>query len=306
MIQGNPESNSTLPDPIPVPDAIGKPASRRAFLRRSLFALGGLGAMGAYPFAEPFWLRTRRITVPIPNLPDSFVGFRIAFLSDFHHGPLTGLGFIQSAVERAMSLSPDLIALTGDYVDTSPEFIAPCFEVLSGLKAPAGVFATLGNHDHWESEPATQDAIAKSGFTNLRNKGTWLEKGGDRLRMAGVGDLWEDQQDYAQALSDTRDDETSIVLSHNPDVAEHIEDPRVGLVLSGHTHGGQVCIPGYGAPRVPSYFGEKYRYGLVQSPKTQVYVTSGVGVVDHHIRFGCRPEIALITLAKEEPGGPPS
>lgn len=282
-----------------VPEQADEPLvlPRRAFLRRSLFALGGLGAMGAYPFAEACWLKLTTLTVTLPNLPKPFVGLRVAVLSDIHHGPLTSKKFIRKVVDATQALGADVIVLVGDFVHADRIYIEPCFDVLAPLKAPMGVHAVLGNHDHWEGEGVTRDAIAHAGFSDLTNTGHWIEKDGARLRIGGVGDLWEDEQDLAKALADVRDDETSLILSHNPDFAEIVDDPRVGLVLSGHTHGGQVYIPGYGAPLVPSAHDQKYRYGLVQAPMTQVFVSSGIGTIYPPVRLACRPEIVLITLA---------
>ena len=117
-----------------------------------------------------------------------------------------------------------------------------------------------------------------------------------RLRICGVGDLWTDRQDLKTALGDATPGDAVLLLSHNPDFVETIRDRRVGLVLSGHTHGGQIVLPGYGAPVVPSRYGQKYLYGLVQGPCCQVFVTRGVGTVTPPVRFLCRPEIVLITL----------
>lgn len=134
-------------------------------------------------------------------------------------------------------------------------------------------------------------------IVEMTNSGVWLERRGARLRLSGVGDFWEDVQDLDQALGDTEPSETAILLSHNPDFVENLTDRRVGLVLSGHTHGGQVVLPIVGAPRVPSSYGQKYLHGLVKTPHTQVFVTRGLGTVTLPVRFCCRPEVMLITLA---------
>ena len=130
----------------------------------------------------------------------------------------------------------------------------------------------------------------------MNNTGIWLERGRERLRIYGIGDLWTDRQDLASALGDATDRDAVILLSHNPDFAEEIKDPRVGLVLSGHTHGGQIVLPAIGAPIVPSRYGQKYLYGLVKGPSCQVFVTRGVGTSTPPVRFLCRPEVVLITL----------
>jgi predicted MPP superfamily phosphohydrolase len=199
-------------------------------------------------------------------------------------------------VELANSLKPDLIVLTGDFVSRSSRYIEPGIQALSKLEARIGQFAVLGNHDHWEDATASRQALREAGITLTDNRGTWLERGQSRLRICGVGDLWTDQQDPGAALGDATEKDAVIILSHNPDFAELLQDRRVSLMLSGHTHGGQVVIPGFGAPIVPSKYGQKYLYGLVQGPNCQVFVTRGVGTVSPPVRFLCRPEIVQITL----------
>src|SRR5206468_12954894 len=119
---------------------------------------------------------------------------------------------------------------------------------------------------------------------------------GSRLRLAGVDDYWYGKPDVLPALGNASAADPCLLMSHNPDMAENLRDSRVGLVLSGHTHGGQVDVPGFGAPIVPSRYGQKYLYDLVQGPCCQVFVTRGVGTVAPPVRFLCRPEVVLITL----------
>jgi uncharacterized protein len=270
---------------------------RREFLKRlGIIALGSTAAAGAYPFLEAKWCRIARRIVTLPNLPPAFRGTTLALVSDVHHGPFVPLAYIQHVVEMVNTLDPDLVLLTGDYVSKHPRFIAPGIEALGKLKGNLGRFAVLGNHDNWESKPQSCHALAAAGITQVDNKGVWLERGKARLRICGVGDLWTDHQDLNSALGDASKRDAVILLSHNPDFAETLRDHRVGLILSGHTHGGQVIIPGYGAPIVPSKYGQKYVHGLVQGPVCQVYVTRGVGTVTPPVRLFCRPEVVLITL----------
>ncbi len=202
----------------------------------------------------------------------------------------------------ANSLSPDITLLAGDYVHRHHSYIEPGIEELGKLKAKLGRFAVRGNHDNhsYYDDHAYQSnssaALADAGLPDLYNTGIWLERGGARLRVCGVGDLWTDHQDLDSALGDSTDRDAVILLSHNPDFAETVRDRRVGLILSGHTHGGQVVVPGMGAPIVPSRYGQKYLYGLVQAPTCQVFITRGVGTVTPPARFLCRPEVVLITL----------
>jgi len=253
-------------------------------------------ALALYPFAEAKWLKTTRREITVPALPPEFDGLRVAVLSDIHHGPYLGLDFVRRAVDRANALHPDVIVLLGDYVHRSPQYIEPCIAELARLRARAGVYAVLGNHDHWESAPRTRDALAQAGIVELTNTGIWLTRGPARLRLCGVDDLWEGTQSLPAALDDCTEKDAAILLSHNPDYVEEIRDRRVRLVLSGHTHGGQVNIPLRGPPVLPSRYGQKYAEGLVTTPYTQVFVTRGIGTITPPVRFNCRPEIALLTL----------
>jgi predicted MPP superfamily phosphohydrolase len=251
---------------------------------------------GAYPLLEAKWCRLTRVSVGLPNLPAPFEGTTIAFLSDVHHGPFVPRAYVRSIVEMTNRLKPDIVAIGGDYCHHGARFIAPVLEDLGGLRARMGRVAVLGNHDHNDGLRESLDGLAGAGIPLLRNSGTWLEKGGSRLRIGGVGDLWTDRQDVRSAIGDATGRDAVIVLSHNPDVAETLRDDRVGLMLSGHTHGGQVVVPLFGAPCVPSAFGQKYLRGLVEGPRCQVFVSRGVGTVTPPVRLFCRPEVALITL----------
>jgi len=271
--------------------------NRRRFLKRAgLAALGATAAGGTYPFLEAKWCRVVPRTIVLPNLPKPFDGATVALLSDVHHGPFVPPAYIRHVVAMANALRPDVVALAGDFVHKHPDYIEPGVAALAALKAKFGRFAVLGNHDNWESRPRSLAALDGSGIERIDNRGVWLERGGARLRICGVGDLWTDRQDLSAALDDATPDDAVILLSHNPDYAEHLLDDRVGLMLSGHTHGGQIVVPGYGAPVVPSSYGQKYLYGLVQGPRCQVFTTRGVGTVTPPVRFFCRPEVVLITL----------
>jgi hypothetical protein len=169
-------------------------------------------------------------------------------------------------------------------------------QALSLLKSPWGIYGVLGNHDHWEGAEETREAMKANKIVEMTNSGVWIERNGARLRLSGVGDFMEDVQDLDNALADTQQTEAAILLSHNPDFVDSITDRRVGLVLSGHTHGGQIVLPVVGAPRVPSRYGQKYLRGLIKTPYTQVFVTRGLGTITPPLRFCCRPEITFITI----------
>jgi hypothetical protein len=245
---------------------------------------------------EASWVKIDRQTLPLARLPKSFAGTTIAFLTDLHHGPFTTLDYVESVVRTTLSLRPDLILLGGDYSLTDAMYIRPCFEVLAALKAPMGVFGVLGNHDYWHGLTETTEGMCAAKITELTNRGVWLSKGSDRFRLAGVDDLWSGRIKLEDAVGDAKREDACLLMSHNPDLCERLRDERVGLVLSGHTHGGQVVFPG-GAPFVPSHYGQKYLRGLVQAPQTLVYVSRGLGTSGVPVRIASRPEINLITLA---------
>ncbi len=271
--------------------------SRRGFIDIAARAALGLAvASGGYTVLEAKWLRVTAETIPVPRLPAAFDGLRVVVLGDIHHGPFVPRPYVRAALALARDAGADLIALVGDYVHRSASFIEPVFEDLARLRAPLGVFAVRGNHDNWESGGQTSAAMRAAGIHEISNEGTWLERGRARLRIGGLADLWSGSPNVAAAVGDTGPGETAIVLSHNPDVAETCRDGRVGLFLSGHTHGGQVVVPGYGAPMLPSKYGQKYAHGLCRGPVNQVFVTRGVGTVTPPVRFLCRPEVAVLTL----------
>ena len=275
--------------------------TRRDFIRLALRAACGSALVGgAYAVFEAKACRVVRHTVALPRLRDEFAAMSVAFLSDIHHSAVVPRSYIREVVEMTNALAPDLILLGGDYITHGREWAEPCAAELGRLRAPAGVFAVLGNHDHYGRASGTvRRALRKHGIVELTNSGVWLRRRSARLRICGVGDLWCARQDLNAALGDTGPDDAALLLSHNPDYVERIRDPRVGLVLSAHTHGCQCVFPVVGAPCVPSRYGQKYLSGLCQGPVAKVFVTRGVGTLTPAVRFRCPPEVALISLAQE-------
>lgn len=273
--------------------------NRRNFLKAAAAAaVPGSAAAASYGLYEAGWVEVVRPVLSLPMLPQVFDGLTIAFLTDIHYGPFTSLEYVASVVRTALALRPDLVLLGGDYSLKDGKYIRPCFEVLSGLRAPLGVFGVLGNHDYWHGLDETKAGFHAAGITELTNDGVWLTRGRgrDRFRLAGVDDYWMGKPHVERALGDATCADACLLLSHNPDVAEKMRDPRVGLVLSGHTHGGQVVFPSAGAPFVPSNYGSKYLHGVCRAPHTTVYVSRGLGCSGIPVRVGSRPELTLVTL----------
>lgn len=272
--------------------------NRRNFLRCSA-GLGVTAALGGacYSFFEAGWVHVDRRTITVPRLPQAYQGKTIAFLTDIHHGPYVDLQYVAAIVRTTNIMNPDMIVLGGDYSLRDRRYIAPCLDVLSSLRAPMGVYGVLGNHDYWHGLRETREGLREAGITELTNEGHWFQHRGEKLLLAGVDDLWQGEPDLGAALGEANRKDCCILVSHNPDLAESIIDSTVGLVLSGHTHGGQVAFPGFGAPWAPSKYGNKYLHGLVEAPRTQVFISRGLGVAAIPARMNSRPEINLITLA---------
>jgi hypothetical protein len=277
--------------------------SRRTFLRGAVrtsaaLAIGAVGATG-YGVWEASHIRIDRQTITVPNLPARFDGTTVAVVADLHHGPYVGIRFIREAVRRTNSLKPDLITLVGDYGHRGTMArieLPPCLEALSELQAPLGVFAVPGNHDMQDHGQIYQELIADTPLTDLTNRSQRISKGGEHLWLAGVDDLWWGRPNLKTAIRDVPEGKPVLLLCHNSDFAEQSLDPRVGLMLSGHTHGGQVYLPVIGSPWIPSRCGLKYRRGLVQGPASQVFVSRGLGETGVPLRFNSPPEINLLTL----------
>ena len=273
--------------------------TRRTFLKGGLLLGSALTVDGFV--LEPREFRTERVEVRVPGLSAGFDGFTVCQITDVHHSPFVRLGYIERVVAKANSLKPDLTVLTGDYIDYERDYVVPSIKALGGLKAARGVLAILGNHDHYTGKAYTVEALRSRGIPLLENGHTLIEAGSGALCVAGVKDYLEDFPDVALALKGVGKDVPRILLSHHPDYAEQLpEDERVDLVLSGHTHGGQVRGPFSYAPVVPSAYGQKYSGGLVRlkNRSTQVYVSRGVGVVGIPVRINCPPELTLIRLVR--------
>jgi predicted MPP superfamily phosphohydrolase len=246
---------------------------------------------------------TNTYRVPVPRLPPAFSGFRIVHLTDLHLGPLVSLNFINGVIERANRIRRDATVCTGDYVHERDgrKTVDAVWPVLSKLSAPSGVFSVLGNHDHWADSNYSKERLAKSG-QDLRHKTVAIERDGRRLWLAGAGDLWEDHVGLDDLLGEVPESDCRIVLAHNPDTADTDFTSRVDLVISGHTHGGQVNIPFVGTPMLPVR-NKNYSSGFVKSLRDiGVFISKGVGWTIYPVRFNCAPEIAVLELvpAQEE------
>lgn len=254
---------------------------------------------------EPIRITVRHYSVPIENLPAGMNGFRIVHVSDTHYGPVVSRSHVQGAIDLANSLEADLIVLTGDYVHRTPRSVEPGIGLLKGLRSRLGVVGVLGNHDHWEGANYCRSVFKMIGVPLIDNRRVFLTadgisdkpEAGKSICLGGIGDLWEDDTKYEEVLRGLPEDMPRILLAHNPDCAEYVPPKsRVDLMISGHTHGGQVKLPFFGAPIVPSAFGSKYLLGLCGGPHCPVVVSGGIGTAVLPVRFGVVPEVGVIEL----------
>jgi uncharacterized protein len=266
----------------------------------------GVSAFGADGFAESNDPHLVNLEIPLARLPSSFDGFRIAQLSDFHYEERFSAVPIRRAVAMVNRLEADLIVLTGDFV-TVPVFkrridlkraamsAAPCAEILGQLRSALGSIAILGNHDAsvWAYEIV--GSLRDHGIRVLRNACVPLERGRDRIWMAGIDDLLKGRPDFGATIKAIPGGELTILLAHEPDFADHAAGKGIDLQLSGHSHGGQVWLPLIGAPWLPA-MSRKYPRGLYRIGNLTLYTNLGIGTIRAPIRINCQPEVTLITL----------
>ncbi len=279
-----------------------------ALSRRQLFKR--VAAWSALPLAtglycsqvEPFWPRYPEIPIRLKGLPKSFENFRIAQVSDMHAGRAQ-YSYLKSALAHVRQLKPDIVLFTGDLIHHNPDWIEPVAVLLREFSCP--VYVSFGNHEfapfRGDGEPydpqlseKLQNALIRIGCHVLRNDALPITHTDGRLWIVGLDDLWFGEFNPELAFRDVPAGETTIAMSHNPDTAELLAPHHPDLILSGHTHGGQIRLPYYGAIRL-NVARPQYDMGYFQLPGSQLYVSSGLGYI-LRLRFNCRPEVPVFVL----------
>lgn len=249
--------------------------------------------------AEANTIIIEKVQVKLSRLPREFDGFRIVQLSDIHHSKFTGLDHINRAIRMANELEPDMIALTGDYVSHEDQYVPPVAEAMGKLRARHGVYAVMGNHDHWTNGDLVSDMMKGEGICVLNNEGFRFELDGASIWLAGVDDLLAGLTDLPAALKGAHKKEMKLLLAHNPSIIRMAQPAGIDLMLSGHTHGGQIRLR---ETNESSLFPRRRRLlssGLHLRGNTQMYITRGIGTVVLPVRYGCPPEVSLIELKSE-------
>lgn len=244
------------------------------------------------------------------DLPRELDGLRILHLTDFHLCDRVPTSHIRQAIELGRKLQCDVVALTGDFVHAGFRHVNAIAQLLGRISAPLGVYAVLGNHDYsvrnimgvrrYPKLPETVTlALRQVGIDVLHNEHRILERKGAKFAVAGVADLWSRELDIDKALTGIDPEVPRIVLAHNPASLERLGAHRSDIMLSGHTHGGQIHVEGYGPAMLTKNMRE-YAAGLYRQPSGYLYVNKGVGFTVR-FRFRVRPEIAVLELRRADP-----
>ena len=291
---------------------------KRRFLHRSLFNVGisGITLTNSGSLIEPQWIEITQHEISIANLPPAFEGFSIVQLTDLHHSSMVTLDYLQACFRQVVDLQPDLVVMTGDYITYQEKYAQPVAQAICEIIVEAGIptYGVLGNHDHWNSDwnndsdtsmfplrnrwkgdgVEVLNALTAGGMKVLMNESALLQRGSDRLWLVGCGDFLAGDFDLERALASIPStDEPRFLLMHNPQPIESIAHYGFDLVLSGHTHGGQISLP-----FVPPKVGSKYLAGLFYVGASRLYVCRGLGVTGVPIRFMTTPEIACFRLVR--------
>lgn len=282
--------------------------SRRSFLLGGL--LGGTAATGltafeafASRYVNPYRPMLEKISIPVPAGHEGLAGMRIGFITDTHVGPFISPDDLARATRVIAAETPDLILLGGDYVSESPRYTSSAVEVIWELvrEAPLGGVAVLGNHDLSVSRTRVEETLIATGIPVLRNRALPISYGGDQLWIAGIDETLLGEPDPALTFSQVPVGAAAIALWHEPQFAEEAAAQGAFLQLSGHTHGGQIRIPGVGPVGLP-VDGKRYVMGLNNAAGMPIYTARGVGVYRPPMRFNCPPEVTLITLTEPDSG----
>ena len=307
----NSSTTETLVSPDAVADgASAQPLSRRRFLGATLFGCAGLGLYAGE--IERHWIDVTHREIRLPSLPGAFDGMKIVQLSDIHLDEFTEPFLLRHAIDQINRMQPDVVLLTGDFVsyEITPRKFSlksawQCAEILSELRCPQR-YAILGNHDHWLSAAQVTQALTTRGIPVLVNSYLSLDRNGSRLWLAGIDDPVSGRPDPDRAIPPSIrgiQGQPVILMCHAPDYADdlllHPAGRSVALMLSGHTHGGQVRLPFVGALDLPPG-GKKYVQGLFRLGSMQLYVNRGIGTIGVPFRFDCPPEITAFTLRTAE------
>lgn len=276
--------------------------SRRGFFTGGVLGLAsalGLSAAEAYSarYRNPYRPRLERTTLTLPRGHEQLAGLRIGFIADTHVGPFIHQPDIERATGLIANEAPDLLLLGGDYVSESTRYIPTAVAAIGALAARTklGAVGVLGNHDLHVNGVAVEQAMAAAGVKILRNESVKIDWNGAELWIAGIDETLLGYPNLLATFAGIPSGVATIALWHEPEFAEQAADKGAFAQLSGHTHGGQIRIPGLGPVGLP-IDGKRYVIGHNVADGMQIYTSRGVGVFRPPMRFNCPPEVTIITL----------
>lgn len=271
--------------------------SRRQLIKRCLVGCSvGIPLFDALVY-EPLHIELSTYYLPVAHLPVALNGFRIVQLTDIHRSPITQDSIIIKAIRMANATNPDAVVLTGDFVTDDPTGANEVAEMLSKLTSRLGSYAVLGNHDYVAGAGAVTNALESQGIRCLTNDNVELARG---LFLVGLDDHGQGKPDAEAAFRGVGEDSSYVTIAHSPMAVLDIKG-RKGLLLTGHTHGGQIRIPFVATHLLPGLVADKYIAGWYLDGNLRTYVNRGIGMTNLPMRFRCRPEVALFVL-KSAPG----
>jgi hypothetical protein len=259
-----------------------------------LAALGTARTLGQRP-------RLQKRDIFIEGLPAAFEGFRIAQISDLHCGPFASGPRVAGWIAAVNELEPDLIAVTGDLIASGAAFVPVVASALGELRAPHGVFASMGNHDYFTEPEALAAALAAAGLTVLRNRGVEISRQDARIFVAGVDDTWTQRHDLDRTLAERPAGMPTVLLAHDPALFPDAAARGVDLTLSGHTHGGQLGLPFFSRKVNLARLMTRFTSGFYSLGSASLYVNRGLGTTGPPVRLGVSPEIGVLTLRRATP-----
>jgi predicted MPP superfamily phosphohydrolase len=263
-------------------------------------ALGGALALAAVATVPALRSSPRlsRHDIPVDGLPAAFDGYRVVQISDLHCGPFVSGARVARWVASVNALEADLVAVTGDLIVSGERYVPVVAEALGRLQARDGVLASMGNHDYFTDGEALVRALERAGLGVLRNRGVIIERGEARanLFVAGVDDTWTRRHDLDRALAERPAGAPTLLLCHDPALFPAAVARGVDLTLSGHTHGGQLGVPGLGRRLNLYRLFSAFTSGLYRQGASTLYVNRGLGTTGPPVRLGVPSEIAVLTL----------
>jgi uncharacterized protein len=264
-------------------------------LRKAHVPFASLRRLGAHN--DVYDIEVTRHEVFVDDLPPSFDGYRIAFLTDTHVASFMRRGLYREVVAQAMRFDPDLVLLGGDFVTWERHIPLMAEVLLTGLEARDGVYAVLGNHDYWANRDGVIAAMTARGVRFIINRSVALRRGDEAISLVGIDEVYRGEPDVDTAFARADPHVPCLGLSHHPDVIDLLDGRRVDLLVCGHTHGGQIRVPFFGSIVVPSKHEARYASGFHREERVLMYVSRGIGAIPP-LRILCKPEVATFTLRR--------